>query len=195
MAMGARCERPQVGAKKRGFTIVELMVSMAIVGGIAIVIGAVVQMGHRSWRASEHNMTVSFELRRGMTAISRELAETRATTMDATNPADDNWYPAMTFLVPEDGPDIDDTVLDPAGNVEWSTPITYALGGLGGVQILRTQVGVVNRVVANGVTTLQFRRLIATPNVVEISFTVQRGGNVGLFVQQANLTSRVRVRN
>ncbi len=123
--------------------------------------------------------------------MSRELASTQ--TGQLSVPADGNWYANLTFRVPQDQ-NGDGTVLDSQGVLEWSSPITYSLGGLDGRQAQRTQAGVV-RILANGVTALGFRRQAATPSVLEINLTVLKGGSTTSFTQQASLGTRVRLRN
>lgn len=178
-------------------TLVEVLIATAIVGGVALFLAAAIRIGFQSWQVRENMMSVSFELRRGINEMSRELAECQATSLQLTNgqpfPADGVWYNGLGFQVPEDL-DGDGTVLDAQGSPEWGPQIQYARGGLGGTQLVRTQGGQV-RVMANGVTNLQFRRQAAAPLILEIFLSVQRGGTLGQFVQQANLTTRVRLRN
>ncbi len=123
--------------------------------------------------------------------MSRELAETRASQMDLATGS--NWIGSLTFQIPEDL-DGDGTVLDSGGSLEWSDPIVYAMGGLNGQQLIRTQDGA-TRVLANGVNALQFRRQIATPNVVEIQISVERGGGFSNDPQEGSLSTSVRLRN
>jgi prepilin-type N-terminal cleavage/methylation domain-containing protein len=178
----------------KGFSLVELLIATAIVGGISLVLIAALRMGQQSWQAEDVRMSVSQELRRGIDAISRELAATQAAELDEI-PATGSWYAgAVVFRVPQDR-DGNGTVLDAAGVLEWSDPITYSLGGMDGRQVIRTQVGAADRVIANGVVGIQFRRQAANPSVVEMRLTVRRGGITGEFTNQSDLTTRVRVRN
>lgn len=178
--------------KRAGFSFVELMVVTGIMALISGVLVAALRMGQQSWQVEEARMTVSMELRRGIDAMSRELASSQSGQLIGV-PADGAWYPSVTFAVPQDL-NGDGTVLDSNGVLEWSPPVLYSLGGTGGSQILRTQNNA-TRVLANGVTTLRFRRQAATPTVVEISMTVLRGVNTGDFTNQGTLTTRVRLRN
>ena len=177
--------------RDRGFTFMEIMIVSAIVAGIFLVLAAVVRMSQQSLQVQHNTMTVSHELRRGIQEMSRDLAEASANVVSI--PADGRWYPTITYQIPQDL-DLNGTVLNALGNVEWSQPVTLALGGAGANQVQRTQGGN-TRVVSYGVTKLQFRRQALTPQVVEMDLTVQRGATTGGFIQQSNLTSRIRLRN
>lgn len=170
----------------------ELLITCAIVAGISLVLMAVLRMGQRSWKIQDAQSSVSMHLRNGMADMSREIAESQAGWLNI--PADGLWYNSLTFRVPQDV-DGNGTVWDAAGALEWSNPITYSLAGPDGNQLQRVQQGAVNRVLAYGVTALQFRRQAATPLVVEIGLTVQRGATTSGFLNQADLNTRVRLRN
>ncbi|MBI3333501.1 MAG: hypothetical protein HYZ93_05370 [Candidatus Omnitrophica bacterium] len=176
--------------RAKGMTIVELLIVCAVAGGMSLVFMAALRMGQRSWQIGSAQMSVSSELRRGVVQMRRELAESRMDLLSI--PADGLWYPALSFQVPTDL-NGDGTVLDANGVLEWSNPVSYSLGGSDGDQALRVQ-GAQSRVLANGVTLLQFRRQAATPMVVEMNLTVRRGATTG-FVNQDSLTERVRLRN
>ena len=175
----------------RGFGLMEVLIGSVIAALMATVFAAVLKQGQDAWRTRSNTMTISFELRRGMQSLTREIAQTRANQLSI--PADGNWYNTMTLSIPQDM-DGNGTVLDGAGVLEWSNPIQYALGGVNGQQVQRIQAGN-TRVLAHGVTLLRFRRAAANPSLVEINFSVQRGALNGNFIQQVGQTARVRVRN
>ena len=182
----------------KGFSLIELTVVSLMTVGMCLALAAVLRMGQRSWQAGQNHMTVSFELRRGINAMSRELAQTQAGLLQVPGagalPANGNFYNSVQFQVPQDV-DGNGNVLDGAGALEWSpNAITYSLGGVDGRQVQRSQGGAVS-VLAHGVTALQFRRLTTNPSIVEMRMTVQRGSSMGGFINQADLTTRIRVRN
>lgn len=170
----------------------ELMVTMSIVVSISGVLVAVFRMNQQCWEVAQAHLSVSMELRRAMDEMSRELVSTQVAQVDI--PADGNWYPSITFSVPEDV-DGDGTVLDSSGVLEWSDSITFSLGGETGEQALREQDGELDRIMANGVTELEFRREAATPNVVEVQMTVEKAVHTKDFPHTATLSTRVRLRN
>lgn len=180
-----------------GFSLMEVLIASAILAGFCLVLASVLRMGQRNLQTSQNSMTVSFELRRGITSMSREMAQTQTGWLEVPAggplPADGSWYPGIRFRIPEDL-DGNGTVLNAAGLVEWSNPVSYTLGGLDGRQVQRTQ-GAQVQVLAHGVTALQFRRQAATPSVVEMNLAVQRGDSTGGYLQQASLSTRIRLRN
>ncbi len=175
-----------------GFTLMEMMVTMSIVVGISGVLVAVFRMNQQCWEVAQAHLSVSMELRRGMDEMSRELTSTQVAQVDI--PADGTWYPSITFSVPEDV-DGDGTVLDSSGAMEWSDSITYSLGGETEEQALREQDGELDRVIANGVTELEFKRDAATPTVVEVRISVEKVVHTKDFPHTATLSTRVRLRN
>ncbi len=181
-----------------GFSLVEVLVVSVMVSGIALVLASVIRMSLRGWQARDNQMTVSYELRRGIHAMARELERTRSDQLEVPGvgamPADGNFYNSIRFRIPQDV-DGNGTVLDGAGAIEWSpNQITYALGGVGGLEVRRTQ-GAAAGTLAYGVTGLRFRRQAATPLMVEMSVTVQKGATSGGFIQQGDLSTRIRLRN
>ena len=175
----------------RGFVLSELVVSTGISAVIAVALLVAFKGGQISWRTGGAQMAASYEVRRGLDAMSRELLLSRSDQVDV--PADGSWYGSIIFHVPKDQ-NGDGTVLDANGALEWSpTSVSFSLGGTSGDQILRTQ-GPATRVLANGVQTLQFRRVVAAPDRVEILMTVRRGSS-GDFQRDATLNTTVRLRN
>ncbi len=173
--------------RARGFTLTEMLVASAIAAVMGGVLIAAFKSGQNSWYSGEAKMAASYELRRGVEHMSREICSTRSDQVNIA--ADGNWYGTLTFRTPADL-DQNGTVLDSTGALEWSADtITYSLVGS---QVVRTK-GASTRVLANGVQTLQFRRTLANPQVVEIGMTVQRAQ--GGFQSQGSLTTRVRLRN
>ena len=169
----------------------EILISMAIVGGISLVLIATMRSGQQSWQVEQARMSVSLELRRGVDEMSRELANTRTSGgVFAILPGGTG----IQFEIPQKNADRT-VVLDGSGNIAWSADlVTYSLGGLGGNQIVRKQPGSADRVMANGVTALQFTQPAGT-GFINISVTVQRGVKTGDFPNQGTLTTQVWVRN
>ncbi len=172
-----------------GFTLMEILVATAIMAGIGGVFFSTLRMNQQSWESAQSHLAVSGELRRGMNEMSREIVASESTQVDI--PADGAWYPSINFPVPQDL-DGDGTVLNGAGVLEWSDPITYTLNG---TQVIRRQNNTNDRVVANGVTDLEFRREVASPDIVEMQMTVREATGTGDFPSTGTITTRVRLRN
>ena len=176
--------------KRAGFTLIELMVSSAIAVGIGVVITMTLKMSQQSWEVSDAYLTSSLQLRMAAETLSHDFVSAKETTLSI--PANGAWYNTISFQMPLDM-NGDGSMVGGGGAVELSPVFSYSLGGASGNQVIRTLNGAFNRVVANGVSSIQFRRQAATPKVVEISLTVQRG--LGDFKNTASCATQVRVRN
>jgi len=175
---------------KMGFTLIELMVSTAIAVGIGAVITMTLKMNQQSWEVSDAYLTSSLQLRMAAETLSQDLVAAKSSTLSI--PADGTWYNAISFQVPMDM-NGDGVVVDGGGTLELSPVLSFSLAGTEGTAVVRSVDGTPNRVVANGVSALQFRRQAATPQVVEIQLTVRRG--LGDFKNTASFSTQVRVRN
>lgn len=168
--------------------MIELMVVMSIMAVMSTVFISILRMNQQSWEVAQSHMAVSGELRRGLDAMVRELVSSRADQVDI--PADDIWYPSIAFAVPEDL-DEDGSILDSNGAVEWSDEIVYSLDGQ---QAIREQDGE-QRVLANGVQELEFRRDSTNTSVIEIRLSVQKATDTQDFPNTGEMSTRVRLRN
>ncbi len=186
----AKVKTAMMTKTKRGFTLIELMVSTTIAIGIGAVLTMTVKMNQQSWEVSDAYLTSSLQLRTAAETLSQDLVGAKSTTLSI--PADGAWYNTISFQVPMDM-DGNGVVVDGGGSLELSPVLSFSLGGASGTAVLRAVSGTPNRVVASGVSVLQFRRQAATPQVVEIRLTVQRG--LGDFQNTASFSTQVRVRN
>lgn len=198
----------------RGFTLTEVMVASAITVGMGMTLTVLARSSQRTWLMRQDQMTVSFELRRGVQNVVRELSRTAGDPAQANGnqlqhadgtewlATDLQPYNSVRFRVPQDL-DGNGTVLNATtGQLEWSTnTFTLELGGNNGRELQRVErdaggalVTVPNnpnpRTLAYGVTALQFQRIGASE--LEIRITVQRNAED---TQSAMLATRVRLRN
>lgn len=194
--------------KERGFSLAELIVASAVTAGMGLVFSVVVRTQTRAWQATQDQMTSSFELRQGIQAMARELAQAGSNQLWVPGvggawvvwaSSDTASYSSVQFKVPEVAGG-NTTVIDAAGAVTWSAnPITYELVDVtgGGKALQREQTGapLTPRTLAYGVTVLEFKRLAAPNNsIIEISVTVpQRGASTG--DPAPVLSTRFRLRN
>lgn len=175
----------------KAFTLIELMIVLLIFTIILGGILTVMTMGRTSWQSGNTQVVVQQEARKGIDKMVRELRQSRPDTIVGV-PADDNFYSAITFQIPEDA-DGDNDVIDDSGNIEWGNQISYSLGGLGGQQLLRTEAGQVT-VLANNIVSVQVRRQSSTPNIVEMRLQSQKTTIRGHLIE-AFLNSQVMMRN
>ena len=188
--------------KKDGFSIVELLVAMAIFSLIAAAVMSTLLTAQHSWSTGSGQAMVTSQLRRALDRMSRELVESGSSQLQQI-PADGLWYQRMSFRVPEDrSVPPDGSVLDVNGQIaEWSDWITYRSGlAQGRTPSLLREVGPVggapvsSEVLANYISSLLFRRQNATPDVVEISLTAFAITGAGQYMPRT-MSTRVKLRN
>lgn len=187
--------------RARGFSLVELMVVMAIFSIIAASIVMTISSAQRSWTVGSGQTVLTLELRRALDQISQELVESQPAQIQRPA-ANGVWDNMLMFRVPQDR-NADGSVLDANGQItEWSNNITYDFqpGGRSNV-CTRTQVndpGLLPRTfqstVANHMTQVQFRRQAATADIVEVQMTASTISEMGQ-VFSRTLGARVKLRN
>lgn len=174
--------------KRHGFSLVEVMVVIAIFSVIGGAIMSFLLIGGASWHSGDAQVQASEEVRKGMSAMVRELRQTRTSTITGV-PADGLYYNSIIFRIPSDI-DGDGDVITSTGSVEWSNPIQYSLNN---GQLLRTISGTTT-VLANNIMELQFRREEMVPDVLEISLRAQKTTLEGRVIQM-NLKCKIKMRN
>jgi prepilin-type N-terminal cleavage/methylation domain-containing protein len=170
----------------KGFTLLEIMIVVFLFSVISTAIFSVLASGKNSLSAGESQVGVQQACRNGLDSMIKELRQASVSTITGV-PADGTNYSSITLQIP--------TAIGATG-ITWSSSIQYALGGLNGAQLLRTQSGS-QRVLANNVSALSFNRSVANPSVVNISITAQKNTFPGFTARQTTITlvSQVRLRN
>jgi type II secretory pathway pseudopilin PulG len=174
----------------RGFSLVEALVVVFIFSLLFAALLMVLSGGQASWYTADVLMELNQEMRRSLLTMNKELRQTRSTEISNV-PADDTFYTTITFKIPEDV-DGDDDVIDSLGRIEWSGDVSYSLNADN--QIIRTPMLGSIPVLANYVSSLQFRRLSGAPDIIEIYITAQKSTAWGRNLQ-ADIVSSVRMRN
>ena len=172
--------------KGRGFTLIELLVAVFLFSIISAAIFSVLATGRNSFDSEESQIGVQQACRNGLDAMIKELRQAGVSTITGV-PADGANYSSIAFQIP--------AAIDAAG-ITWSSNIQYALGGLNGTQLIKTQSGN-QRVLANNISALAFNRSAANPNAVNLSITAQKNTFPGFTARQSiiTMTSSVRPRN
>lgn len=173
----------------KGFTLVEVMAAVLISILIVTALFVVLFAGRASWYTGDAQVTLNEEMRKSLLTIDKELRQTRLSEISGV-PADNNFYTSITFKVPEDI-DSDGDVIDSLGNSEWSGDINYTLNADN--QIVRSAASG-SSILANSISSLQFRRLSTNPKIIQISITAQKTTMLGRNLQ-SNIMSSVRIRN
>ncbi|MEK6732521.1 MAG: prepilin-type N-terminal cleavage/methylation domain-containing protein [Candidatus Omnitrophota bacterium] len=170
----------------KGFTLIEIMVVVFLFSIIFAAIFSVLGTGRNSMSVGESQIGVQQACRNGLDAMMKELRQADVSTIIGV-PANGVNYNSITFQIP--------TTVGAAG-ITWSSNIQYALGGLNGTQLIRTQSGS-QKVLANNIAAVSFNRLAASQTVLNISITAQKNTFPGFTARQSNvtLTSQVKLRN
>lgn len=181
-----------------GFSLVEMLVALAIFAVIAATVAMSLFSAQRSWGVGAGQAVLTAELRRALDTMSRELVESRPAQIQRPA-ANGQWDTQMLFRIPQDR-NGDGSVLDANGEIaEWSNDITYAPGRSNGFS--RTAVndpGLQPRslvtTLANHITAVQFRRNAATADIVEIQMTASTITELGEIMSRT-MGTRVKLRN
>ena len=143
----------------KAFTLVETLMTVLF---FTVISGAAVTMmmsTQDSWKINSVKVELQQEMRKAMDWMNLDFSQAGASTI--TNvPADGTWYTTITFQ----------TVSGVSGaNPTWnSDTIRFLLAGTNSNQLQRIS-GATTKIIAQNILTLQFRRLAATPNLLEIS--------------------------
>ena len=78
--------------------------------------------------------------------------------------------------------------------LDWSTDaIQFVLGGAGSKQLLRIQ-GADTDILAQNIKSLQFRRQVATPDILEVAMGAEKTTNIGILADY-QLSFSIQLRN
>jgi len=170
----------------KGFTLLEITIVVFLFSIISAAIFSVLATGRNSMSAGESQVGVQQACRNGLDSMIKELRQAGVSTITGV-PANGTNYSSITFQIP---------AAIGATGITWSSSIQYAIGGLNGAQLLKTQSGN-QKVLANNISALSFNRSATNPNVVNISVTAQKNTFPGFTARQTVITlvSQVKVRN
>lgn len=166
----------------KGFTLVEVLVTVLIFSFIAAGIFMVLSVGKASWYTGDVETELTQEMRKALTIMDSQLRQSGSAVISDV-PANDNYYTSITFKVPEG--------VAAGGSIDWSEDINYSLNA--NHQIISLKAGVLS-ILANNITSFQFRRPSGNPDIIEIYITAQKNTVQGRSLQD-NITSSVKMRN
>jgi prepilin-type N-terminal cleavage/methylation domain-containing protein len=151
---------------KKGYTLIEVMISLLIFSIVLPGIFLVMNVGRSSWYSGNARIELQQELRKAIAQISDDLKQSSVSkiyldsTMSQTFPNDGVAHHTIAFKV-------DQGVNNSSGVIIWSsTPVSYNLTGN---QILRSDGVNPATVVANKITGLNFTRQ-SSPSLSNIIF-------------------------
>lgn len=165
-----------------GFTLVEVLVSVLIFAFISAAIFMVLSVGKASWYTGDAEIELNQEMRKALMIINGQLRQSGSAVISGV-PANDNYYTSITFKVSQG--------VGTSGSIQWSENINYSLNV--NHQIISLKAGV-SSILANNITSLQFRRPSGNPDIIESYITAQKNTAGGRSLQDS-ITSSVKMRN
>ena len=184
----------------KGFSLVEVLVTVLIFSGLAAAVNAVLLVGDASWQTNNVQMELQQELRKAMDWMKDDLRQTGSAAItnvpvnpapDAVtypDPADDpaySWYSTITFRMVSGVS---------GGKITWdSGTVQFVLGGTDSSQLQRVE-GSTTKVIAQNIQSLQFRRLAAASNMVEVALQAQKDTFKGATIN-SSLEFKIQLRN
>lgn len=172
-----------------GFTLVEVLITVAIFSLIFMAIFAVLTIGESSWYSGDISVELNQEIGRALLTMTRQLRQSRSTVISNV-PADDTYYNSITFKVPQDI-DGDGDVINSSGNMEWSQNISYSLNE--NKQIIRSTASG-SSILANNIFSLQFKRFSGNDDVIQI-YIIARKVTARRRSLESSIISSVKMRN
>ena len=174
----------------RGWTILEITIALTIFTLLGVAITTLYATGSTLMQISENKLLLQQQCRISLDRVLKELRLARASSV--TINAEEN---SITFQIPE-------SVDGNSGAITWSAPITYAVGGLNNTQLIRTQAGAADIVMANDINNvstdvnrLRFTGNIpANPSLITVTMSMTRQ-TLGGHPSVATLSGQARVRN
>lgn len=133
-----------MGMKKRnGFSLPELMVSMAVFSILMVLVAMILRGGEEQARTADMKMNVQEAARETLYKMALEVRQSSASK--ATISGGGN---TLTFQIPSS--------VSNSGTITWSSPIMYQVGG-NGDQLIRTDTGTgQTQVLANDIESITF---------------------------------------
>jgi prepilin-type N-terminal cleavage/methylation domain-containing protein len=166
-------------AVARGFTLIELMVSSAVLVMLVASAFGLFSSGSRLWGVSSAQMDLSSTGRTALDKMFEELSQAGLSTLSVSGGND-----IITFKTPS---------AYAGGIVTWGNNIRYSVGGLNGQQLLRTDMGTAAvQTWGNNITLLRFTQPNADTISIQMTLSKQSVKGDILTVQ---LGSQVKLRN
>ncbi|MFC1709111.1 type II secretion system protein J [Candidatus Omnitrophota bacterium] len=148
-----------VSRKKDGSLLVEVLVAVFVFMLLSGLTFTILATGKKAWHIEDASVELQQELRKAMTAMVKDIRQSSSTVIIGVPPTG-SWSNSITYRIPA-GVNY--------GYIVWEPQTQFVLGGLGGRQLIKSQIGgAASEVVANNINSLQIRRQFFTRDIVEI---------------------------
>jgi len=145
--------------KIKGFTLPEMMVSLAIFSLMMLLVSVILRGGEEQLRLSDHKMSLQESLRESLYRMALEVRESSPSRVSVTNGGS-----TLVVQIP--------TGVSDFGVIIWSAPITYQVGG-NGKQLVRIQGGQAS-VLANDIQSVAFQTTGNPTGTIVFNVAAQR---------------------
>ncbi len=175
---------------EQGFTLLEVVVAVAISSVISYALFLALRMGDEQIRTTDLKMTIQDSMREGLYKMIQEIRQSAPGKVNI-----DSSGNSISFSIPDPNNAVGD---DYSANWDDAIQVSYALGGDDGNQIMRTVSNdVTTKVMANDVTGVTFAGNAGNPTLVTLTMNVQRTLTNGRLVPSTPLqmTGQAEVRN
>lgn len=160
--------------------MVVILIFAFLAGGVYAIFGA----GENFWLINKTRVELHQELRKALDYMINDLRQAGSSSIIDV-PADGTWRSSIRFKTPAGVS---------GGTLTWNlTEIQFLIGGTNADELRRVE-GADVRVLAQNMQALQFRRLAATPNIIEISMQAQKETDKG-FPVGYDLDFSIQLRN
>ncbi len=164
---------------EKGFTLFEMMVSVAIFSIITMLVGMILQGGEEQVQLAGLKMNLQESTRESLYQMGLEIRESSPSRI-----AIGSGGSALTFQIPAN--------VSNSGVITWSNPITYQRGG-NGTQLVRISGGQTT-ILANDIQNVTFSTSSGSPSSIIFAVTAQRTMINGRVLSVAS-TGEARLRN
>ena len=160
----------------KGFTITEALVSILIFSIIVVALYLGLATGQRLWFTGDTTTELRQNVLLGIIPLTREL---RQSAPAKTSLSAGTSGSSITFKIPNDN-NGDGSTVDNAGNIEWSSDISYARDGSN--QLIRTQAGA-SSIISQNISALEFSRPSGEDLILQIDITARKNDAQGILIQ------------
>jgi prepilin-type N-terminal cleavage/methylation domain-containing protein len=168
----------------KGFSLAEVLVTVVIFSVLMAAVNTILLVGDSSWQTNRVQVELQQDLRKAMDWMKDDLRQTGSSAIDDV-PADGEWYTSITFQM---------VTGVTGGTLTWNSNTTqFVLGGTDSNQLQRIEDST-TKVIAQNIESLEFRRLAAAPDIIEVALEAEKDTVKGVTIT-STLDFEIQLRN